>query len=122
MVPLSVEMTLEERDVVVVGLSEGDTETLPEAVPPARELEGVAVPSAATPPLALGLTVPHPLAKKERVWADDVDSEGVELAVGEEEPLAQELRESDCLACGLTGGNALRLWLCVVVPVSDAVP
>ena len=43
-VPLSVATALEVRDMVVVGLSEGDTETLPEAEPPARELEGVAVP------------------------------------------------------------------------------
>ena len=55
---LSVTLKVEVRDVVVVGLSEGDTETLPEAEPPAGELEGEAVPyrpSAAAPLLALGL-------------------------------------------------------------------
>ncbi len=43
-VPLRVTDALEVRDVVVVGLTEGDTETLPEAVGPAGELEGEAVP------------------------------------------------------------------------------
>ena len=103
-VPLSVETALEERDMVVVGLSEGDAETLPEAVPPAREPEEVAVPrgpSAAAPPLALGLTVPHPLAEKEGVWVGDADSESVTLAHEERETLAVELCESDRVPSGL---------------------
>ena len=61
-VPLSVGTALEERDMVVVGLSEGDTETLPEAVPPARELDGEVVPRwPSAPPEGEGLPVPHPL-------------------------------------------------------------
>ena len=51
---LSVTLKVEVRDVVVVGLSEADSVAPPEAVGPAGELEGEAVPAAA-PKVALRL-------------------------------------------------------------------
>ncbi len=64
-VPLTVTLAVEVRDMVVVGLSEGDAETVPEEVGPAGELEGEAVPTA-KPKVELGLVVSLPLG--EIVW------------------------------------------------------
>jgi hypothetical protein len=96
-VPLNEGIALEVIEAVVDELSEGDTETLLEEEPPATELEGVVVPggpSAAAPPLTLGLPVPHPLEEKEGVWQGDADTETVALALEEREPLAVEHCES----------------------------
>ena len=124
-VPLSVLTALKVKDMVAVGLSEGDTETLPEAVPPAGELEGEAVPrgpSAAAPPLALRLPVPNPLAEKEGRRVGDADAESVALAHEERETLAVELCESDRVPSRLPEGLALTLLLRATETVEVAVP
>ena len=116
-VPLSVTIAEEVRDMVVVGLSEGDTETLPVGEGPAGELEDEAVPTA-TPKVELGLVVSLPLVDIDGVRVEDARPEAVKLELEEKELLA----EAHCVLDREAHWEAVRLAMLLALGVKEAVP
>ena len=117
MVPLSVAIAVKVRDTVVMGLREGVTEMLPEAVGPAGELEGEAVPGAA-PKVGLRLCVSHPLEDNEGVGVVDAKPEAVKLVLEEKEPLAEAHCVPDCVAVCIS----VKLAALLALPLKEAAP
>ena len=115
--PLSVTVTEDVKEMAVVGLSEGDTERLFEAVGPAGELEGEAVPAAA-PTVALELVVSHPLNDKKGVFVVLNVPETVKLPLEEKKPLA----ETHCVVDRVAHWLTVRLDVLLTLVVMEAVP
>ncbi len=116
-VPLSVTLAVGVRDVVMVGLSEGDTETLPEGVGRAGEFEGEAEPTA-TPKVGLGLVESLPLEERDRVWVEDAKPEAVKLELEEKELLA----EAHCVLDRVVHWVTVRLAALLALGDKEAVP
>jgi hypothetical protein len=111
----TVELPLEERRLLAEEQCETETVVLwleewHAVLLPLRVTEGVAEavprkPSAAAPPVVLGLPVPHPLTDTEGVVEEDSEPEAEKLAVG----VTQLLEE------GLCDTERVRQWLAVAL-------
>jgi hypothetical protein len=127
-----VTLPLEETKLLAEELRETESVTLWLAewlivLLPVRVTEGVAEavprkPSAAAPPVALGLPVPHPLTDTEGVVEEDSEPEAEKLAVGViqllDEGLCDTERVEHWLAVALLAPELLR----VPEVVAEAVP